>query len=127
MVVVKSQVPRSNPNAVMATTSAAADKVERALSDVRRFAVDVLPRVATASNLDERSVERSFALARRVKRLLSCGSFRQRLETELQGNESAEAWGAKHSLQQLAEAPKTLYSAVLNNIRWWLIQFSTSQ
>ena len=112
----------------MASTSATADKVERALSDVRRFAVDVLPRVATASNLDDRSVERSFALARRVKRLLSCGSFRQRLETALQGNEAAAvAWGAKYSLQQLADAPKTLYSAVLNNIRWWLMQFSTSQ
>ena len=106
---------------VMASTSAG-DKVEKALSDVRRFAVDVLPRVTTASNLDERSVERSFALARRVKRTLRSASFRQRLETA--GKGSAAPWGERYSLQQLTDAPKTLYLAVLDNPRRWLMQFS---
>lgn len=101
---------------VMASTSAG-DKVEKALSDVRRFAVDVLPRVTTASNLDERSVERSFALARRVKRVLSSATFKQRLETAVRGD--AMVWGDRYTLQQLADAPKTLYLAVLDNPRRW--------
>ena len=108
---------------VMASTSAMGDKVERALSDVRRFAVDVLPRVTTVSNLDEKSVEGSFVLARRVKRALGSASFKQRLETAVgTGKGDAAPWSTRYSLQQLADAPKTLYLAVLDNPRRWLRQ-----
>ena len=104
------------------TSTSAGDKVEKALSDVRRFAVDVLPRVTTASNLDERSVERSFSLARRVQRVLRSTSLRQRLETAMKGDVAPR--GERYSLQELADAPKTLYLAVLDNPRRWLMQFS---
>ena len=104
------------------TSTSAGDKVEKALSDVRRFAVDVLPRVTTASNLDERSVERSFSLARRVQRVLRSTSLRQRLETAMKGDTAPRV--ERYSLQELADAPKTLYLAVLDNPRRWLMQFS---
>ena len=100
----------------MASTSAA-DKVERALADLRHFALDVLPRVTAASNLDERSVERSFALARRVKRLLASSAFRRRLEAAAGAKGDAPLRGARYSVEQLADAPKTLYLAVLDNLR----------
>ena len=108
-------------------SASAAEKVEKALADLRHFALDVLPRVSAASNLDERSVERSFALARRVKRLLSSSAFRRRLEAAAGAKgDAAPLRGARYSVEQLADAPKTLYLAVLDNLRRWSTQFCAS-